>query len=80
MAVLLELRSETDFVARSQDFKELAHNLAMQIVAMEPADIDDLLKQMYIKDESIRVEDLIKRVASKFGENVKIARFCRYEL
>lgn len=80
VAVLLELRSETDFVARSQDFKELAHNLAMQIVAMEPADIDDLLKQMYIKDESIRVEDLIKRVASKFGENVKIARFCRYEL
>jgi len=80
VGVLLELRCETDFVARSKDFKELAHNLAMQIAAMDPKDVDDLLKQTYIKDEMLTVEDLIKQSIVKFGENIKIERFCRYEI
>jgi len=80
VGVLLELRCETDFVGRSKEFKELAHNLAMQIVAMDPINIDDLLKQMYIKDETLTVEDLIKRVIAKLGENIKVERFCRYEI
>lgn len=80
VGVLLELRCETDFVARSKEFKELAHNLAMQIAAMDPADIDDLLNQLYIKDESITIENLIKQMIAKLGENIKVERFCRYEL
>lgn len=80
VGVLLEIRCETDFVARSTEFKELAHSLAMQVAAMDPANADELLKQAYIKDESITVEELIKRVFTKVGENIRIGRFCRYEL
>lgn len=80
VGVLLELRCETDFVGRSKEFRELAHDLAMQIAAMDPADVEDLLKQMYIKDETLTVEDLIKRVIAKLGENIKVERFCRYEV
>ena len=80
IGVLLELRCETDFAAKSKDFQDLAHNLAMQIAAMNPQDIDDLLKQMYIKNESLSVESLIKQVIAKVGENIRVERFCRYEL
>jgi len=80
MGILLEIRCETDFVARSKEFKELAHNLAMQIAAMDPRDIDDLLKQIYIKDETITVLELIKRAIAKLGENIRMERFCRYEI
>lgn len=80
VGVMLELRCETDFVARSDVFKELAHNLVMQIAAMEPADVDNLLSQSYIKDESITINDLAKDAIARVGENIKIERFCRYEL
>lgn len=80
VGVLLELRCETDFVARAEAFKKLAHELAMQIAAMAPADIDVLLQQPYIKDESITVGDFIKRTIATVGENIKVERFCRYEL
>jgi elongation factor Ts len=76
----LELRCETDFAARNPIFKELAHNLAMQIAAMNPENLEDLLKQNYIKDETMAVETLLKRAIAKIGENIKIERFCRYEL
>jgi len=80
VAVLLELRCETDFVARSEEFRRLAHELAMHIAAMAPQNVDELLSQSYIKDESQTVEQLIKGLIAKTGENVKIERFCRYEL
>jgi len=80
VGVLLELRCETDFVAKSKEFKELAHNLAMQIAAMAPADVNDLLKQIYIKDEKLTIDELIKQTIAKFGENIQIERFCRYEI
>mgnify|MGYP001580577460 CR=1 FL=1 len=65
VGVLLELRCETDFVARTKDFRDLAHILAMQVAAMGPKSVDELLKQAYIKDESIDVESLVKRVIAK---------------
>ena len=80
VGVLLELRCETDFVAHSDPFKELAKNLAMQIAAMDPENVEELLKQPFIKDESMTVENLIKGVVAKTGENIRIERFCRYEL
>ena len=80
VGVLLELRCETDFVARSEIFKELAHNLAMQIAAMNPADVDNLLVQPFIKDESKTIDALIKEAIARLGENTKVERFCRYEL
>lgn len=80
IGVLLELRAETDFVVRSEPFRDLAHELAMQISAMAPEDTTELLGQPYIKDESMKVEDSIKKVIAKVGENIKVERFCRYEL
>ena len=80
VGVLLELRCETDFVTRSKEFRELAHDLVMQIAAMNPSSVDDLLKQIYIKDETLVINDLIKRMVAKFGENIQVERFCRYEI
>lgn len=80
IGVILDVRAETDFVVRSEPFKKLAHELAMQIAAVAPADIDELLKQPYIKDESKTIEDLIKSVIAKVGENVKVKAFSRLEI
>lgn len=80
VGVLVELRCETDFVARNPIFKELAHNLAMHIAAMNPSDKEDLLKQNYVKDDSLTIEFFIKSVIAKIGENIKVEKFCRYEI
>lgn len=80
IGVLLELRCETDFVARSEEFKKIAHELTMQIAALNPIDEEMLLLQSYIKDETQSAGDLIKKAIAKFGENIKIARFSRFEL
>ncbi len=80
VGVLLELRAETDFVVRSEPFRELAHSLAMHIAAMAPEDTKTLLKQPYVRDESMPISELIKSVIAKVGENIQVERFCRYEL
>jgi elongation factor Ts len=80
VGVLLELRCETDFVVRSDPFRFLAKELALHIAAMNPQAVDDLLRQNFIKDESITIEQLIKNTIAKTGENIQIGRFCRYEV
>jgi elongation factor Ts len=80
VGVLLQLQAETDFVVRSEPFRQLAHELAMQIAAMNPADVDELLNQPYIKNESVKISDMLKQVMAKVGENIKVERFCRYEI
>ena len=80
VGVLLELRCETDFVAHSDPFKEVAKEIVMQIAAMNPEGADILLKQPFIKDEKTTVEELIKGVSAKTGENIKIGRFTRFEI
>ncbi len=80
VGVLLELRCETDFVARNPLFKELARDLAMHIAAMNPLGVEELMAQNYVKDESIAVDFLIKQAVAKIGENIKVERFCRYEI
>jgi elongation factor Ts len=86
---------ETDFVARTDEFKELAHHLAMQVAAQEPrfiskeevpegADIEPeaacLLLQPYIKYPDRTVQDIIAETMAKVGENIKVSRFARFEL
>jgi len=80
VGVMLELKCETDFVARNEEFQALAHELAMQIAAMNPQDEKELMEQEYIKDTSQKVEDLIKGAIAKIGENIKLGRFIRYEI
>lgn len=80
VGVLLEIRCETDFVARTDAFKTLAHDVAMQVASMDPQDVEDLLAQEFIKDGSVTINDVVTRAISSIGENIKIERFCRYEL
>lgn len=94
VGAMVELVCETDFVARMDEFKELAHNLAMQVAAMNPQYLDEnemeekstnddellLMKQAFIKDSSKNITDLVTDLASKVGENIKVKRFSRFEL
>jgi len=80
VGVLLELRCETDFVARSDEFKNLAHDLVMHIAALNPKDLETLLEQPFVKDDSQTIDQLVKGVAAKTGENTQIEKFCRYEI
>ncbi len=125
VGAMIELNCETDFVANTDEFKQLAHDLAMQIAAMSPIavsrnDVPEevvekekeiyreqlkkegkpehiierivegkmgkffkekvLLEQDFIKDPSITIEQLIKLHISKFGENIRVRRFCRFRI
>ncbi len=80
VGVLLEVRAETDFVTRSESFREFAKNLALQIAAAAPETVEDLLKQNYIKDETMTIENLLKATIAKVGENIRIERFARYQV
>jgi elongation factor Ts len=80
VGVLLEILCETDFVARTEDFKRLAHEVAMQIAAMNPKNVESLLKQEYIRDGSVTIENLIKQTISKLGENIVVKQFTRLEI
>ena len=80
VGVLVEVLCETDFVARTEDFKNLAHELALQIASMNPVSVEELLSQEYIRDNSLTVDQLIKSVIGKVGENIQVGRFERVAL
>ena len=80
VGVLVELLCETDFVARTEDFKSLAHELSLQIASMNPQSVDDLMNQEYIRDATLTIDQLIKSVSGKLGENIQIRRFERIAL
>ena len=95
VAALVELGCESDFVARTPEFKALAHDIAMQVAAMAPVYLDEgdieegdsrppaqvsLLRQPFIKDNSSSVADVVQEVAARMGENVRVLRFSRLAL
>lgn len=125
IGVLLDIRCESDFVAKSPDFKNLAHEICLQIVAMKPLFVKDsdipeefldgekkiyteqiknsgkpaniteqiiegklkkykesvsLLSQLWIKDDTKTIKNLIEESIAKIGENIEINRFIRYEI
>jgi elongation factor Ts len=95
IGALIEVNCETDFVANTDEFKNLAHNLAMQVTAQNPLyvtredipegakcqpEADCLLEQPYIKDPGKTIQDIISETIAKTGENIKISRFTRFEL
>ena len=85
---LLALGCETDFVARTDDFKALAKDLAMHIAAMNPTKVnaDDegdgeaLVDQPYFRDGSKTVGEVIGDLIARVGENIQVVRFSRFEL
>lgn len=80
VGAMVEVNCETDFVVRTDEFKNLAHEIAMQVAAMDPADVEELLKQEYIRDVSKTIEQLVRETIAKVGENIVIRRFMRFEL
>ena len=95
VGAIVELACETDFVARTGDFRELAHDLAMQVAAMAPTYVDkkemeegdtrpaaqvSLLQQPFIKKSGSSVEEVVQELAAKVGENVRVLRFTRLAL
>jgi len=95
LGVLVEVNCESDFVARTDEFKILAHNMALQVAATAPQFISVeeipegenlnpkevcLLEQSFIKDESKTMGELIAETISKTGEKVRVRRFSRYLL
>lgn len=95
IGAMIELNCETDFVARTEEFKTLAHCLAMQVAAMGPQFISKeevpegtevdyqtacLLLQPFIRDTSRTVNDIIVETIARTGENIKVSRFVRFEL
>lgn len=79
LGTLVELQSETDFVAKNKDFRLLADDLAMQIAAMEPQDLTELLAQPFIKDSNQTVAEVIKTAIQKFGERIEIGTWYRLD-
>ena len=90
---IVELGCESDFVARTEEFQQMAHDLAMQVAAMSPVylsedDIEEgeerpaaqvaLLSQPFIKNGSSSVGELVRELAAKMGENVRVIRFQRF--
>jgi len=80
IGALVELASETDFVSRGDDFQKLAQEIAMQVAAMNPATVDELLEQPYIRDGSKKIKDLVTEVAATTKENVHVRRIQRFAL
>ena len=95
IGALVEVNCETDFVARTPDFKGLAHDIAMQVVAMSPLYLDSdaipeddesdpqqvcLMQQAFIKDDTKSVQDLVNEAIGRLGENLRVRRFSRFSL
>lgn len=80
IGALIEVLCETDFVARTDEFKNLTHEIAMQVASMKPEDVESLLKQEYIRDGSKTIENLIKEAIAKLGENIVVKKLQRFEI
>jgi len=78
IGVLLELNCETDFVAKGQDFQNLAHELCLQIAAIREE--IPFLEQSWVKDQAKTVKDLIDDYIARTGENIVVKNFTRYEI
>lgn len=79
IGVMVEINCETDFVARGDDFKNFAKDVAMQIASMAPETVEALLEQDFIKGGGT-VADYLSTVTGKLGERIVIKRFVRYML
>ena len=91
IGAMVEVNCETDFVARTKEFSDLAHDIAMQVAAMNHSTLEEnntdiesdnssLLQQPFIKDPSKNIQELINETVGKLGENIRVRRFKRFSL
>jgi len=76
---VVEVNAETDFVAKNEEFRTLANDLAEQVVKTNPKDVEELLNQKYINDSSKTVQEVLTDKIATIGENMSVRRFARYE-
>jgi elongation factor Ts len=79
VGVMMEIDCETDFVAKADDFKSLAHELCLQAAGFADEEMP-FLEQPWIKDPGRTVKDLIQECIAKVGENITVKRFVRYQI
>jgi elongation factor Ts len=80
IGVLVEVNCETDFVAKTDEFKELVKDLSLHICASDPEDLAALLEQPFVKDPATTIGDVVKEANAKLGENIVVRRFSRLAL
>jgi elongation factor Ts len=80
IGVLVEVNCETDFVAKTDEFKQLVKDLTLHIAASDPQDVEQLLEQEFVKDVSKTVGNIVKDANAKLGENIVVRRFSRIAL
>jgi elongation factor Ts len=80
IGTLVEVNCETDFVAKTDEFKDLVKDLCLHICSMDPENVEELLKQPFVKDASKTVDDVVKEANAKLGENIVVRRFERIAL
>ncbi len=80
VAALVEVLCETDFVGRNPEFQQMAKEVAMQVTAMNPENVEELLAQEYLRDSSLTIEQMVKQLSGKIGEKLVVNRFVRYAI
>jgi len=80
IGVVVEVNCETDFVAKTDEFKDLVKDLCLHIAASEAVDVKAVLGEPFVKDASVTVDEYIKQAGAKLGENTVLRRFARMAL
>ncbi len=80
VGVVVEVNCETDFVAKTDNFINFSKNVAKHIAYANPADIDALMAQKFVDDESKTITDLVSDATVSIGEKISIRRFARYAI
>ena len=79
IGAMVEVNSETDFVAKNAEFQTFVKNVARQVIAVNPADTEALLESEFIDDGSVTIKDMLTEKIAKIGENMNVRRFARFE-
>jgi elongation factor Ts len=77
--VIVEVNCETDFVAKTDNFAAFANNVAKHIAKANPADVDELMNQKFVDDETKTISDLVSEATVAIGEKISVRRFARFQ-
>jgi elongation factor Ts len=79
LGALVEVDCETDFVARTEDFRELARLVVEQVAGAAPESPEALLEQPWIREPGRTIGEIVKETSGRLGEAVRVRRFARFE-
>ena len=79
VGAMVEVNSETDFVAKNEEFQDLVKNIAKQVIVGNPADVEALLASNFVGDNSVTIKDMLTEKIAKIGENMNLRRFARFD-